>query len=114
MDEALYLHVTLEPHHKRSGSITGERILFLAEVPVEETKKTATNPDDESELSQEAERLAAELLPIAMSGQPREEGEDVMRFSCHAVPRPSEDLLTRRADAEKNGVRLWLLGTRVE
>ena len=114
MDETWYFHFTLEPHHKHSGSITGERILFLAEVPVDAVKRTATNPEDENELSKEAERLAAELLPIAMSGRPREEGEDVMRLSCHAVPRPSEDLLTRRADAEKDAVRLWLLGTSVE
>jgi hypothetical protein len=58
--------------------------------------------------------LAAELLPIAMTGHPREEGEDVMRFSCHAVPGPSEDLLEDTAEAEKDGVRLWLLGAKVE
>jgi hypothetical protein len=49
-----------------------------------------------------------------MTGHPREEGEDVMRFSCHAVPEPSEDLLEHTADAEKDGVRLWLLGAKVE
>jgi hypothetical protein len=114
VDEVLYFHVALQPHHKHSGSITGGRFLFLAEVPVDAAKKTATNPDDEDALRQEAEHLAAELLPIAMTGHPREEGEDVMRFSCHAVPEPSEDLLEHTADAEKDGVRLWLLGAKVE
>jgi hypothetical protein len=108
-DEVLYFHVTLEPHLKHSGSITGGRILFLAEIPVEAAKKTATNPEDEVALRQEAERLAAELLPIAMTGHPWEEGEDVMQFSCHEVPQPSGDQTAHTADAEKNGVRLWLL-----
>jgi hypothetical protein len=113
MDEVLFFHVALEPHLKHSGSITGGRILFLAEVPVDAAKKTATNPEDENALRQAAERLAAELLPIAMTGHPKEAGEDIMRFSCHSVPRPSEDLLEHAPDAEKSGVRLWLLGAKV-
>ncbi len=112
--DPLYLHLTLEPHHKHSGSITGGRILFLAEVSIEAAKNTASNPEDQDALFQEAERLAAALVPIAMSGHPRAEGEDVMRFSCHGVPRPSEDLLEHTADAERGGVRLWLLGASVE
>jgi hypothetical protein len=112
--EPLYLHLTLEPHHKHSGSITGGRILFLAEVPIEAAKETASNPEDQAALFQEAERLAAALVPIAMSGHPREEGEDVMRFSSQEVPRPSADLLEHIPDAEQGGVRLWLLGASVE
>jgi hypothetical protein len=68
MHEVLYFHITLEPHHKNSGLISGGRIIFLAEVPVDAAKKPATNPADEKALSQEAERLVVELLPIAMSG----------------------------------------------
>ena len=49
-----------------------------------------------------------------MTGHPRDEGEDVMRFSCHAIPQPSVDLLEYTADAEKDGVRLWLLGAKGE
>jgi hypothetical protein len=109
-DEVLYFHVTLEPHHKHSGSMTGGKILFLAQVPVDAAKKTATNPDNVGSVRQEAERLAAELLPIAMTGHRAEEGEDAMRFSCYAISQPSEDLLEHSADAEKNGVCLWLLG----
>jgi hypothetical protein len=112
MDKAFYFHVALEPHLKHSGSITGGRILFLAEVPVDAAKRNAKNPDDEGALRLEAERLAAELLPIAMTGHPKGEGEDAMRLSCHAVPRPSEDLLEHTPDAEKEGVRLWLLGAK--
>jgi hypothetical protein len=114
VDEVFYFHVSLEPHHRHSGSITGGRILFLAEVPVGAAKKTAANPDNEDAVRQEAESLAAELLPIAMTGHPREEGEDVMRFACYSIPPPSEDLLEHRADAEKGGVRLWLLGANIE
>jgi hypothetical protein len=114
VDEALYFHVSLEPHHRHSGSIAGGKILFLAEVPLATAKETATDPEDAVATSREAERLAAELLPLAMTGHPREDGEDVMRLSCHAVPQPSENLLERGADAEKNGVRLWLLGAKTE
>jgi hypothetical protein len=66
------LLLTLEPHLKHSGSIINRRILFLAEVQVGEARKTTTNPDDENALQQEAQRLAAELLPIAMTGHPRD------------------------------------------
>src|ERR1700693_2595997 len=68
MDEVLYFHVALEPHLKHSGSIINRRILFLAEVQVDAARKTKTNPDDEDALHQEAQRLAAELLPIATPG----------------------------------------------
>ena len=37
-----------------------------------------------------------------------------MRASFHAIPHPPEDILERSADAEKDGVRVWLLGTNVE
>jgi hypothetical protein len=114
VDESLYFHIVLQPHHKHSGSITSGRILFLAEVPIDAAKKAATNPENEEVLRQEAKRLAEELLPIAMTGHPRTEGEDVMQFSCHSVPQPSADLLEHTADAEKDGVRLWLLGAKGE
>jgi hypothetical protein len=112
-DDVLYFHVTLEPHHKHSGSITGGKILFLAQVPVDAAKKTATNPEDSDAVLEEAERLAAELLPMAMTGHGTGEGEDSMQFSCYAISRPSEDLLEHSADAEKDGVRLWLLGAKI-
>jgi hypothetical protein len=111
--DVLYFHVALEPHHKHSGSITGEKILFLAQVPVDAAKKTATNPDDRDAVRQEAERLTAALLPIAMTGHRTSEGEDPMRFSCYSISRPSEDILEHSADAEKDGVRLWLLGAKI-
>ncbi len=112
--ETLYFHVTLEPHLKHSGVRTGGRILFLAEIPVDAAKKKATNPDDDDQLCQVAQTLAAELLPIAMTGHPRSEGEDVMRLNFHAIPKPSEDLLGHHSDAAKDGVRLWLLGSNTE
>src|SRR5271165_5662061 len=71
MGEAFYFHVTLEPHKKRSGSKTGRRILFLVEVPIDAAKSSASDPQDESVLRQEAERLSRELAPIAMTGELR-------------------------------------------
>jgi hypothetical protein len=114
MDEVLYFHVALEPHLKHSGSTIDRRILFLAEVHIAAARKTTTNPDDEDALYQEAQRLAADLLPIAMTGHPRKEGEDVMQLTCHEVPKPSEDLLQHAADAHTGGVRLWLFGSNVD
>ena len=54
MAEAFYLRVTLEPHHKHSGSTTGGTILFLAEVPMALAKHSSSNPDDEAGLLREA------------------------------------------------------------
>jgi hypothetical protein len=114
MGEAFYFHVTLEPHKKRSGSKTGRRILFLVEVPMDSAKKSATDPEDPSALSQEAERLSRELAPIAMTGEFRHGGEDLMDISSSSIIEPSSDLLERTADAEKDGVRVWILGANVE
>ena len=114
MAEAFYFHVALEPHRKRSGSKTGRRILFLVEVPIDAAKKSATDPQDESALCQEAERLGRELAPIAMTGELRRGGEDLMEVSSCSIIEPSNDLLERTADAEKNGVRVWILGANVE
>ena len=93
MAEAFYLRVTLEPHRKHSGSTSGGTILFLAEVPMALAKHSSSNPDDEAALLREAERLAERLTPLAMTGHPRQEGEDVMRASFHAIPQPPEDIL---------------------
>jgi hypothetical protein len=114
MSEALYFHVTLEPHHKHSGKRTGRRISFLAEVPLEAAKAAAQTSDDEQLLLDEAKRLAAALTSIAMTGQSRQPGEDEMQVSFHSIPLMARDLTAREADAEKNGVRVWLLGADVE
>jgi hypothetical protein len=37
-----------------------------------------------------------------------------MEISSRAITEPSNDLLERTADAEKNGVRVWLLGANVD
>jgi hypothetical protein len=110
MAQTLYFHITLEPHHKHSGIGTGRRIRFIAEVPVSAAKKTARSPDDERSTYEEAERLASNLTSMAMTGQPHQPGEDEMGISIHSIPRISDDLIDRRADAEKDGVRVWLLG----
>jgi hypothetical protein len=114
MAQTLYFHITLEPHHKHSGSRTGRRIRFLAEVPVSVARKTASSPDDEQSTYKEAERLASSLTSIAMTGQPHQPGEDEMRTSFHSVPRISGDLADRQPDAEKDGVRVWLIGADAE
>ena len=110
MPEALYFQITLEPHHKHSGKRTGRRIALLAEVPVNAAKAGAKSPDDQQSVYEEAERLAADLTCEAMTGQTLQPGEDQMQISFRSIPRLSKDLTKRRTDAEKGGVRLWLLG----
>ena len=114
MAQTLYFHISLESHHKHSGSRTGREIQFIAEVPVRTAKKTAKSPDDERSTSEEAERLASSLTSMDMTGQPHQAGEDEMGILVHSVPRISNDLTNHRADAEKDGVRVWLLGANEE
>jgi hypothetical protein len=113
MSEAIYFHITLEPHFKHSGKRTGRRISFLAEVPLDAAKAAAQSPDDEQLLFQEAKRLAAALTSFAMTGQHHQPGEDEMQISLHSIPVMTRDLTARQADAEKDGVRLWLIGANV-
>jgi hypothetical protein len=113
MPQTFYFHITLEPHHRHSGARTGRKITFLAEVPLVVAQKTARSPDDEQSVHKEAERLAADLTSMAMTGQPVQPGEDEMRVSFHAIPEISKEMIERQADAEKDGVRLWLLGADV-
>jgi hypothetical protein len=114
MPQALYFHICLEPHHKHSGAITGRRINFVAEVSVAAAKKTAQSPEDEQSVYEEAEHLAAALTSMAMTGKSHQPGEDEMRISFHAIPKMAEEMIERRPDAEKEGVRLWLLGASAE
>jgi hypothetical protein len=114
MSEALYFHVTLEPHHKHSGKRTGRRINLLAEVPRDAAKAAGQSSDDEQLLLEEAKRLVAALTSIAMTGQRRQPGEDDMQISFHSIPVMARHLTARQADAEKDGVRVWLLGADVE
>ena len=114
MSEVIYFHITLEPHFKHSGKRTGRRISFLAEVPLDVAKAAAQSSDDEQLIFEEAKRLAAALTSIAMTGQRRQPGEDEMQISFHSIPVMTRNLTTRQADAEKDGVRVWLLGANVE
>jgi hypothetical protein len=112
--QTFYFHITLEPHHKHSGARTGRKINFVAEVPAAAAQKTARSPNDQQSVFEEAERLAANLTSMAMTGQPHQPGEDEMRISFHAIPNMSEEMIGRQADAEKDGVRLWLLGANAD
>ena len=114
MSEALYFHITLEPHFKHSGERTGRRIGFLAEVPLDFAKAEARFSDDEQAVYEEAKRLAAALTCRAMTGRPHQVGEDEMKISFHTIQQLSRDLTARPADAEKDGVRVWLLGADVD
>jgi hypothetical protein len=114
MPRAIYFHITLEPHHKRSGKRTGRHIRLLAQVPVNTAKKTASDPDDLQLVHEEAKRLASSLISMAMTGKAHQIGEDDMQVSFHSIPAMSDELTSRRPDAEKDGVRLWLLGADVE
>jgi hypothetical protein len=114
MPQALFFEITLEPHLKRSGLATGRRILFLAEVPINTAKEASKAPDDDGAVYEAAERLAANLTCTAMTGASHQLGEDEMRVSFHSLPRMSDDLKERHPDAEKDGVRVWLIGARPE
>jgi hypothetical protein len=56
----------------------------------------------------------ADLTSAAMTGQSHQPGEDEMRVSFHAIPNMSKEMIERRPDAEKDGVRLWLLGANAD
>jgi hypothetical protein len=109
MAECFYFQVTLEPHLKHSGARTGRKIFFLVEVPRELARAAGGEPD-ELALRQGAQRLAAELAPVAMRGKRCSPGEDAMAVSCQLY-HPSPDLLERVPDAVLNGARAWLIGT---
>ena len=114
MPQALYFEIALEPHLKRSGRATGRKIPFLAEVPINIAKEAAEAPDDDRAVYVTAERLAANLTCMAMTGARHQFGEDDMRVSFLSLPRMSNDLKERHPDAEKDGVRVWLIGARPE
>jgi hypothetical protein len=114
MPQAFYFHITLEPHHKHSGARTGRKINLIAEVPMTAAKKTAKLPDNDQSVYEEAERLAADLTSAAMTGKSHQPGEDEMRISFHAIPKMSEEMIERQPDAEKDEVRVWLLGANAE
>lgn len=114
MPQSFYFQITLQPHLKHSGLETGRRILFLAEVPVNTAKDASEAPEDDLIVSKTAERLAANLTCLAMTGESAQPGEDEMRVSFHAMSGMPEDVTQRRPDAEKDGVRIWLIGARPE
>ena len=114
MSEAIYFHLSLEPHYKHSGKRTGRKITFLAEVPLDAARAVAESSDDEQLLLEEAKGLATALTSIAMTGQGHQPGEDEMRISFLSIPVMARELTDRQADAEKDGVRLWLLGADVD
>src|SRR5258707_5771188 len=68
MPQALYFQITLEPHLKHSGVATGRKILFLAEVPVTTAKEASVVPEDDGNVYETAERLAAKLTCMAKTG----------------------------------------------
>jgi hypothetical protein len=107
MPDALYLTILLEPHHRRTGNRTGGKIRFVAEVPIVAVEHAAL-PNESIQTT--AERLAGELTSRAMRGEPHQRGEDKMQKSFKAVPRLSKDQIVRQPDAEKDGVRVWLIG----
>jgi hypothetical protein len=114
MPQAIYFQITLEPHLKHSGEATGRQIIFLAEVQISTAKEASDAPDDDRAVYAAAERLATSLTCMAMTGEHRQPGEDEMRVSFHSMSRMPNDISERHPDAEKNGVRVWLVGARPE
>ena len=114
MPQVLYFQITLEPHFKRSGLATGRKILFLCEVPVSAAREVSEAPDDDQAVHDAAKRLAANLTCMAMTGETHQPGEDEMRVSFEESSKMSNDISERHPDAEKDGVRVWLLGAHPE
>jgi hypothetical protein len=114
MPEALYFQITLEPHLRRSGLATGRKILFLAEVPVTIAKGASESPEDDRMVYEAAERLAANLTCMAMTGKPHQPGEDDMRVSFQPMSGMPNDVRQQHPDAAKDGVRIWLVGALAE
>jgi hypothetical protein len=114
MREAYYFQLTLRPHRKRSLSKTGRSILFLVAVPKAAAERSVSGAQDELTLRQAAERLARELAPLAMTGRRQRAGEDRMEISVTSIAEPAKDLLERAVDAERDGVRVWMLGANVD
>ena len=110
MPQSLYFEITLEPHLKHSGLATGRKILFLAEVRIDAAKAVSEAPENDQAIYEMAARLAVNLTCMAMTGEGHQPGEDEMRVSFHSMPRVSNDITERHPDAEKGGVRLWLVG----
>jgi hypothetical protein len=114
MPPAHYFQITLEPHLKHSGLATGRKIIFLAEVPVKTAREASEAPEDDRMVYETAERLAANLTCMAMTGESAQPGEDEMRISFRSISGMSYDVMQRHPDAEKDGVRIWLIGARPE
>jgi hypothetical protein len=110
MPQSLYFEITLEPHLKHSGLATGRKILFLAEVRIDAAKAVSEASENDQAIYKIAARLAVNLTCTAMTGEAHQPGEDEMRVSFHSIPRMSNDITERHPDAEKDGVRLWLVG----
>jgi hypothetical protein len=110
MPQSLYFEITLEPHLKHSGLATGRKILFLAEVRIDAAKAVSEASENDQAIYKIAARLAVNLTCTAMTGEAHQPGEDEMRVSFHSMPRMSNDITERHPDAEKDGVRLWLVG----
>jgi hypothetical protein len=94
--------------------VTGRKILFLADVPVDAARAASEAPDDNQKVHETAERLAANLTCMAVTGEAGQPGEDEMRISSHSRSRMSNDVTERHPDAEKDGVRVWLVGAQPE
>ena len=110
MPQTLYFQITLGPHLKHSGLATGRKILFLAAVPLNAAKAASEAPDDDQNVYETAEKLAANLTCMAMTGESQQPGEDKMHISFHSISSMPNDLAERHPDAEKDGVRVWLVG----
>ena len=58
MSEPIYVRVTFEPHHRLSGSPTGQLIKVLVEVPFEKARQKAGDSEYENVIDYAALELA--------------------------------------------------------
>jgi hypothetical protein len=58
MSEPIYVRISFEPHHRLSGSLTGQLIKVLVEVPFEKARQKAGDSEYENVIDYAALELA--------------------------------------------------------
>jgi hypothetical protein len=104
MSEPIYVRVTFEPHHRLSGSPTGQLIKVLVEVPFEKARQKAGESEYENVIDYAALELA-ETVARTLAFRKIEErltaiGEPAKNLQIPAgsiqkekIPKPALDVL---------------------
>ena len=113
MSEPIYVRVTFEPHHRLSGSPTGQLIKVLVEVPFEKARQKAGESEYENVIDYAALELA-ETVARTLAFRKIEErltaiGEPAKNLQIPAgriqkekIPKPALDLLPSLEEIRDN------------